>query len=213
MPRSSLGESDVLRVEAMSASGSPPGQVETALATIKQVTNQETTSLDDLLYALGRRSYGPVLFVIGLVALSPLGSVPGASLVCATLVALLAAQMSLRAGAPWIPCRLGAVEVNGAQARRAIEWIEPYVRKLAVLTRPRWQALLNGLAIHAAVGTLFLLAALMYPLALVPWGVLPCAAGITAIGLGLLSRDGLFIAAGMALAAAAVAFGLIFTFA
>ncbi len=53
----------------------------------------------------------------------------------------------------------------------------------------------------------------MYPLALVPWGVLPCAAGISAIGLGLLTRDGVFIVTGMAFAVAASALGLVLTFA
>lgn len=197
----------------MSVAESPPGHVETMLAKAKQATNRETTTLGDLLHAFGQRAYGPVLFAIGLVALSPLGAVPGASIVCATLVVVLAVQMSLRPGAPWIPHRLYAVQVDGAQARRAIEWSEPHVRKLTVLTRPRWQALLDGLAVHSVVVALCLLALLMYPLALVPWGVIPCAIGISAIGLGLLSRDGLFILAGMALAGAAGAFGLIFTFA
>lgn len=197
----------------MSSTASPPGRIETALTTAKQVTHQETISLGDLLQAFGRRSYGPVLFVIGLIALSPLGAIPGASIVCATLVVLLGVQMSLRAGAPWIPRRLRNLEVDGARARRAIEWMEPQARRLAVLTRPRWQALLDGPAVHLAVGALCLLALSMYPLALVPWGVIPCAAGISAIGLGLLARDGVFILAGMALAVPAGALGLVLAFA
>ncbi len=121
--------------------------------------------------------------------------------------------MSVRAGAPWVPQSLRDLEVDGARTRRAIEWMEPKARRLAVLTRPRWQVLLDGPAIHVAVGALCLLALLMYPLALVPWGVLPCAAGISAIGLGLLTRDGVFIVTGMAFAVAASALGLVLTFA
>ena len=47
---------------------------------------------------------------------------------------------------------------------------------------------------------------------LVPWGVLPCAAGISAIGLGVLSRDGVFILAGIAFAVAASGLGLTLAF-
>ena len=125
---------------------------------------------------------------------------------------LLAVQMSLRTGAPWISRRLRDLEVDGAQVQRSIEWMAPKTRRLAGLTRPRWQWLLDDPAAHAAVGALCLLALLMYPLALVPWGVLPCAAGISAIGLGLLMRDGAFILAGMAFAVAASALGLVFVF-
>jgi hypothetical protein len=40
----------------------------------------------------------------------------------------------------------------------------------------------------------------MYPLALVPWGVLPVAGAITVIGFGLLTADGLITAIGLAAA-------------
>jgi hypothetical protein len=45
----------------------------------------------------------------------------------------------------------------------------------------------------------------MYPLALVPWGVIPPSLALTLFGLGLMSADGLLIGAGLAASGIALA--------
>lgn len=192
----------------MNAKESPPPHILNTLATAKWATHQDGLSLGRVIDAFGGRAYGSLLFVTGLAALSPLGAIPGASILCASIVVLLALQMSLRPRAPWIPKLLRRVEVSGDRARSAIEWIEPYVARTAALTRPRFNLLLDGVATHVVTGALLLLAASMYPLAVVPLGVMPSAIGITAIGIGLVSRDGLFILVGIMSTAAVGALGI-----
>ena len=53
--------------------------------------------------------------------------------------------------------------------------------------------------------TCIAMAALMFPLALVPFGVAPPAAAICLLALGLTSRDGLLVALGLGVAGLAVA--------
>jgi len=178
------------------------------LHALKEAARRERVSLGALIDRLGQRTYGPLLFTIGLIALSPIGAIPGASVVCATLIVLLAVQMSFGRRVPWVPGALRGLEVDGALSRRSIQRVEPYLRGLDRITRARWTALLSRPALHAVVLGLCALAALMYPLALVPWGVVPVACAITMIGLGVLAADGLIIAVGLALAIAGAVGGV-----
>jgi len=173
------------------------------LGQLKAAAEAPRVSLGTLVDELGQRTYGPLLFSIGVIAISPLGAIPGASVILATLIILMAVQMSLRAHRPWLPERLRRVAVDGARSRRAIAAMEPRLRWLDRVARPRWPWLLAKPALHVVVLGLCALAVLMYPLALVPFGVLPVAAAITVIGLGLLCADGLVIAAALAVTLAA----------
>ncbi|MBK1696401.1 exopolysaccharide biosynthesis protein [Rhodovibrio salinarum] len=185
------------------------GPVQDVVTGLKRATNTQKTTVGDILDAFGQRAYGPLFFVIGLVALSPVGAIPGASIICGTLIVLLAAQLGTRSGAPWVPDGLRRLAVDGSKARRSVDRMEPYVRKLSYVTRRRYVQLLEGNALYLVMGALCILAISMYPLALVPWGVIPSAAGITVIGLGLLARDGVMICIGLALAVAAAGLGLV----
>jgi hypothetical protein len=180
------------------------------LHALKRAAQAERVSLGTLIDQLGQRTYGPLLFTVGLIAMSPIGAIPGASVVCATVIVLLAVQMSFGNRAPWVPGMLRRLEVDGDLSRRSIRRVEPYLRWLDRVTRARWTALLSRPALHGVVVGLCALAVLMYPLALVPWGVLPVAGAITVIGLGLLTADGLITALGLALALAGGGGGVYF---
>ncbi|MBK1667854.1 hypothetical protein CKO28_07380 [Rhodovibrio sodomensis] len=197
----------------MSARTTPDGgsdSIKGTLQALKRAAEAERVSLGTLIDQLGQRTYGPLLFTIGLIAMSPIGAIPGASVVCATVVVLLAVQMSFGSRAPWVPGMLRRLEVDGDLSRRSIRRVEPYLRWLDRVTRARWTALLSRPALHAVVLGLCTLAVLMYPLALVPWGVFPVAGAITVIGLGLLTADGLLTALGLALALAGAGGGVYF---
>ena len=57
----------------------------TLLRSIVEETEGETVTVEDLLNAVGRRSYGPLFLLLGFVAVSPLTIVPGANWLIASL--------------------------------------------------------------------------------------------------------------------------------
>lgn len=174
-----------------------PETIASTLAALKEAGDRDRMSVEDVLQAFGRRAYGPVFFSLGVIALSPIGAIPGASIVCATLVILLAVQMGLRHGPPWVPRRLTRIDVDAARARSGIARVEPWLGKLDAVTRPRWPELVDGPVIYVVVLALCALSLLMFPLALVPWGVMPVAFAIAVLGLGLLGRDGVMTLVGL----------------
>src|SRR6056297_132132 len=61
-------------------------------------------NLDDILQVTGRRSFGPVLLVAGLVTLAPLiGDIPGVPTLMALLVVLVSGQLLAGRRQIWLP--------------------------------------------------------------------------------------------------------------
>jgi hypothetical protein len=178
------------------------GQIESKASEV------DALSVDDLLATFGRRVYGPVLFLVGVIAVSPLGAIPGASVLFATLVALLAAQYAARDGAPWLPAALRRRRVSASRAHGALERMRPYARRIEFLFAERATALTEAPWTWAWAAILIGLALTMYPLALVPGGVTAPAAVIALTGLSITARDGRALAVAGAIGAAVVVLAL-----
>jgi hypothetical protein len=175
------------------------------LATMHDTTSGEETSIDDVLNAFGRRAYGPVLFIIGLISLSPVGAIPGSSILFGTLVVLMMTQYIARDRAPWVPLWIRQRSISTSQAEEAVAKVQPYLERMETVVRPRFHRLVSSPWTHIAAAVCIVMALTMYPLALVPWGVIPPSLALTLFGLGLMSADGLLIGAGLAASGIALA--------
>lgn len=175
------------------------------LDTLHKTACGSRTSVDDVLNAFGRRTYGPILFVIGLVSLSPVGAIPGASILFGSLIVILMAQYIVRDAAPWVPGWIRRRSVPSDKAQAAVDKLNPYVERIERVVHPRWHALTIPPWTYVAALICIGLALTMYPLALVPWGVMPPSFAIAVLGLGMISGDGLLIAIGIAASVAALA--------
>lgn len=163
-------------------------------------------SVGDLVDAFGTRAYGPMFFVVGVAAASPIGAIPGAAVLSAILITLIAVQMTFRRGAPWVPTRLRAASVESDRFNAAIGRLEPWLDRLGMVAKPRHPWLLRRPAPLVLAGVHIALAGSMLPLALVPFGVLAPALVVAVLGLAQATDDGLLTAlAGGAATAVAIA--------
>lgn len=153
-------------------------------------------SLGELLAAIGRQSYGPLLLVIGLFSVSPATIVPGMTWVAAALTLLVAGQMAiglkhfwlpewtLKARAPRSMVRLGLREARGWSVR-----IDGLLKpRLTFLTQPPFVNVVALMCIAAAL--------ISFPLGLIPFAPLAPGLAIVFFGLGMVARDGLWLALG-----------------
>ncbi|HRX82125.1 MAG TPA: exopolysaccharide biosynthesis protein, partial [Pirellulaceae bacterium] len=83
-------------------------------------TEGETITLDELFQSLDSRSYGPLLLVVGLIAISPIGGIPGMSLVTGSLIMILCLQMMMGRSHPWLPERLMSIEFPRERLERTV---------------------------------------------------------------------------------------------
>lgn len=156
----------------------------------------EKLTLGEVLDSVGRRTYGPILLVIGLIAVSPLTALPGTTWFVAALTLLVAGQMALGMKRIWLPRKArdmgvprDSVKGMVEQGRRFANGIDGLLKpRLIFLSRPPFVNLVALLVIGAAL--------LTFPLGLIPLAPLAPGMAVVFFGLGMTARDGLWLLLG-----------------
>lgn len=170
--------------------------INTVLDRIKDDTDGDQVNLEELMEVLGTRSYGPLLLMMAILAVSPVGAIPGMSIITAAIVILLAGQMLIGRKSPWLPRRLLEKGVPRKRITKAVEQFRPWVgwadqlvsKRLAVFNLPSANKVTAVLCI--------LLACLFFPLAFVPFGVAIPGTVLGVMALGLMAKDGVVLLLG-----------------
>ncbi|WP_084399520.1 exopolysaccharide biosynthesis protein [Henriciella aquimarina] len=179
--------------------------LESLLNSLCDSTHGETVTIRDLLDAVGRRAYGPILLLLGFISVSPLTLIPGSTWLIALVTLLIAMQIVVGKKFPWVPRRFLDFEfkrkylIEGIDiGRKYAHMIDRYLKpRLTILTAPLFAQLIALVCVAAALITI--------PLGLFPFG--PVLPGLTIFffGLGLTARDGVFLMLAGAAFAGAVA--------
>ncbi len=155
--------------------------------------DHSSVSLDSMLQATGRSSYGAVLLVPGLLVLSPLSGVPGLPSVCAVMVALITLQLLIGRRCFWLPQWLLRRSASRSKYDKALGFLERLTRYIDRLLRPRLTYLTRGVAVPANALLCLAVAMTMPPLELIPFGNSLAGATLSVVGLGLIAHDGVMI--------------------
>jgi hypothetical protein len=128
--------------------------------------------------------------VPSLIALSPVGAIPGLPAITSVIVVIFAVQMLLAQKHVWLPRWLKERTIDGAKLAKGLGAFRPVARFVDHLLRPRLLFLTRG-PFYYAIGAMILLVALVTPvLKIVPLGgILPNAA-LVALALALIAKDG-----------------------
>lgn len=165
----------------------------TLLQSLCSETEGESVSVGDLMNAVGRRSYGPVILLLGFIAIGPLTIIPGATILVALITLIFTLQMVIGRPYPWIPKK--ALEfsfsrkhlVEGvAMADQYVAQVDRFLKpRLGFLTRPPFVNLVALACVGAALITL--------PLSFIPFGPVVPSLAILLFGLAITARDGFVI--------------------
>ncbi len=168
------------------------------LRDLLQGAHAERVSVRWLLASLEERSFGIVILLLGLVAL-----LPGVSGVVGVLVAYPAIQMIRARKAPVFPSFITRREVSTRRLARLILRVEPGLRRLERVIRPRWVTPID--ATKRVVGFILLL---LGGLLLVPIPLSNLIPGLVIVMLAFayLEDDGVLLV--IALLAALVSFAI-----
>ena len=157
----------------------------------------------DLLNAVGRRSYGPVLLLLGFIATSPLTIIPGANVLVALITLIFAVQMAVGRHYPWIPRKALDFSFPRKHLIAGVAVADKYVAQIDRFLKPRLtfltQAPFAQLVAFACVGA----ALVTLPLSFVPLGPVIPSLAVLLFGLAITAREGfIIILAGASLAGA-----------
>ncbi|WP_157961903.1 exopolysaccharide biosynthesis protein [Acuticoccus kandeliae] len=176
---------------------------------LRQAGSGEKVTLNDILKTFQDRSLGVMITVLGLIAALPaIGAVPGMSMLVAVMILFVMANGIISSRPLRVPGRLGRVGVARDRfedgLKRAKRFTSPVdrllSRRLTFMTEGRIQRAL----LFAMTGVLALI---MFPLELVPWGSTFPSIGIVSFGLAIIAKDGVFAIVGYIMMA--LTFGLV----
>lgn len=176
---------------------------------VNRDSEQESVRLGVLFSAVGRRSYGPLLLIIGLFSISPATILPGMTTAAAAITLLVALQMALGMQRPWLPKAALNLKIPRRPLFVFIDKARPRVERLdGVLLKERLSfmsaapfVLLIALCVAAA-------ALVTFPLSFIPFAPVAPGLAVVLFGLGMTARDGLWLSLGMALTGGAFWFAL-----
>lgn len=163
---------------------------------------RDRISVGEVVETLGRHGF-PVLMVILAFLNIVLAPLPMVSVILGLPLVLIAGQACLGRVRPVLPAWLARRSIDRTELQRRIAGSIAWIERAERLVRPRLTALCGPRWRRAVALVCLLLSVILFlP---IPFGNIPPAAGIMLLGLGLLRRDGVFVAAGLATAVATVA--------
>ncbi|MGP8291535.1 exopolysaccharide biosynthesis protein [Halomonas sp.] len=154
-------------------------------------------SVDDIVDAVGRRSFGPLLLIAGLITLAPvIGDIPGMPTLMAALVLLVSTQLLAGRKTFWLPKWLLNRSVSRKGFDKAIHALKKPAQWVDNLLGMRLKWMTGYAGIRATALACLLVAVAMPPMEFIPFSANGAGLALTLFGLGLVARDGLVLSLG-----------------
>ena len=169
------------------------------LTAIAKGQHRERISIADLLHALEHRAIGALMFIFAVPNAIPVP--PGVSAVLGAPLIFLSFQLMI-GRRPWLPRIITDRSLSRVDFEKVVDLAAPWLARAERLMRPRFQFLAKPPAEYV-VGAVCLLLSIILFLP-IPLGNMLPAFTICVLALGVLERDGVWIALGVAIAVAAV---------
>lgn len=179
----------------------------------EQVADEkEKVSLDDLMGAVGRRSFGPLLLLAGIVLSAPgISDIPSVPTILGLFILLVSVQILFGRKEFWLPGWLLRRTVTSQRLRKmtASKWIRKPAGVVDRFTVERLR-FLAGPKMHVVIAAVTTVLALISPITeFVPLSSMGVGAAVVAFGISLVARDGLMAVIGLVLSAVTVTLALL----
>ena len=157
-------------------------------------------SVDDVVHAVGRRSFGPLLLLAGLITLAPIiGDIPGMPTLMAVLVLLTSSQLLVGRETFWLPKWLLKRSLSRQKFDKALHYMKKPAKWVDGLLGVRLAWMTGYIGIRVTAFACLLVALAMPPMEFIPFSANGAVLALTLFGLGLVARDGLMLALGFLL--------------
>ena len=176
----------------------PPRSLGDLLQRIADVASErDEVYFATIMTALGTRSFGPVVLLIGVILVSPLSGIPGLPTTMAAALLLVSLQLVFGRDSFWLPRFLTNRHISSARLLKGLQWLDPPARFVDWWLRPRFCVLASNRGAVVIAGICILLALIMPVLELVPFSTTAVGVAVAAFGLALVALDGLFVMMGV----------------
>lgn len=171
-----------------------PRNLEQLLDRIEAAVHEdERIYFGEILKMIGRRSFGPLLLLAGLIAFAPVvGDIPGVPTIVGIFVVLISVQLLFHRDHFWLPQWMLKRSVAKERLCKALGWMRKPTRHVDRLLRPRLQMLVHRHGAYAVAVVCLLIGLTMPTMEVILLVANVAGAALIAFGLALIARDGLF---------------------
>lgn len=152
---------------------------------------EEKVTIDAMLDSVGRRSFGPLILVPGLIAMSPLSGIPTLPSILGVIVVLIAGQMLIGKEHFWLPQKALNRKIEKKAFTKGIRALRPVGRFVDRLLQPRLTFLTKNIGNKLVALVCIVVGATMPPLEILPFLATTAGAALTLFSLALIANDGL----------------------
>lgn len=154
---------------------------------------EEHVSLGMLMDTVGRRSFGPVLLLVGVILVSPLSGIPGLPSTMGVVVLLLSIQMLVRKKRIWLPGWILRRKIKQKKLAKATQWLRRPASFIDRKVKNRLRLLVDGPG-SWPIGLVCLVLAVTLPLLEpLPFAASSAGVALTFFGLSMIAHDGLLV--------------------
>lgn len=184
-----------------------PQSLEELLAAIEAIEAPSgRVRFEDALEAIGRRAFGPLLLLAGVVTLMPIISgIPGIPVMMACFTLLVCVQLLMGRRTFWLPAWLTRRWISRNALLKGLGYLHRPARAVDYLLTRRLDALTGRRGLQASAAACLLVAVGMPPMELIPFSANIAGLTLSLFGLALMARDGLLALFGFALAGTSLA--------
>ncbi len=169
----------------------------------------DPVSIENILDQVGRRSFGTIILLAGLITLAPvIGDIPGVPTLMAILVVLTAGQLMLGKEHFWLPGFLLNRTVSRQRFLKVLGWLERPARFLDRFFHPRLTQLTRGPGQYAIAIACLMIAMIMPALEFIPFSATIAGVALTSFGLALIAKDGYLALLSLLITAALAGFAV-----
>ncbi|HBP79787.1 MAG TPA: exopolysaccharide biosynthesis protein, partial [Halomonas sp.] len=127
-------------------------------------------SVDDVVHAVGRRSFGPLLLLAGLITLAPIiGDIPGMPTLMAVLVLLTSSQLLVGRETFWLPKWLLKRSLSRQKFDKALHYMKKPAKWVDGLLGVRLAWMTGYIGIRVTAFACLLVALAMPPMEFIPF--------------------------------------------
>lgn len=169
---------------------------------------EDEVSIDDLLGEFGDRSFAPLMLILALIGVSPVGAIPSVPTIIALCIALIAAQMAWGRKHVWLPGFITRRGVGSDRLTKGADTLDTIAQALDRIAKGRLKSLASGPARRVVAGLIVVLCLALPVLELVPFAAAAPFLAIAILSLAMMVRDGLVLLIGGAVAVVALGYGV-----
>lgn len=157
-----------------------------------EIGTKERLSVGQLATMLGPRSHFTLLLIIAAAAATPISGIPGVSVVCGLLIALISLERIFNHRSIHLPVKLRERSLEARHVRAGLQKARPVIGWIDRHTKRRIEPLFHAPFVYLLLLICLLSGMAMPFLEVIPFTSSIAASGVLLIAIALVTRDGVF---------------------